>query len=150
MAARRLLVLMLVLLGVSTLAAALVPPQAQREDTASETATEATRSKAGPPSGRIVRARIDASRRRPRTVHLQRGDELSLVVRSRAPDQAEIPAFGLLEDVGRDDPARFDLLPERVGSFEIRLVEAGRVIGRIAVGPGRRSAKRERAPERHR
>jgi hypothetical protein len=150
MAARRLLILMLVLLGVSTLAAALVPPQAQREDTASETATEATRSEAHRPPGRLVKAKIDASRRRPRTIDLRSGDELSLVVRSRAPDQAEIPAFGLLEDVGRDDPARFDLLPERTGSFEIRLVEAGRVIGRIAVGPERRSGKRKQAPERDR
>ena len=45
-------------------------------------------------------------------------------------------------------PELWDLLPERTGVFEVRLVEAKRVIGRIAVRPqepresGRRAGKR--------
>jgi hypothetical protein len=66
-------------------------------------------------------------------VPMRLGDELALVVRSGVADQVEIPAFGQIEDLTPDDPARFDLLPDRTGTFEVRLLEAGRVIGRIRV-----------------
>jgi len=137
MAARRLLIVMLALLALSTLAAALVPPQGQRADTSSTgTTAESERTPKKPaPSGRLSEQAIDASSREPQTIRMRRGDELALTVRSGAPDQVEIPAFGRIEDVGRDDPARFDLLAERTGTFEVRLVEAGRVIGRISVRP---------------
>lgn len=138
MAARRLLILMLLLLAISTVAAALVPPQTEREG-APRTAG-APQERTGPadekgPPGRLVTASISADSPKPRTVRLERGDQLALVIRSRRPDQVEIPAFGQLEDVSRDDPARFDLLPDLTGAFEVRVMEADRVIGRIVVGP---------------
>ena len=139
MAARRLLILMLVLLAVSTLAAALVPPQAQRDETTSdtETATKSGRArKDRTPPGRLVERTIHVSPQKPATIHLRRGDQLALTVRSgsKAGDHVEIPAFGLIEDLSLTDPARFDLLLERAGVFRVRLLEAKRVIGRIAVG----------------
>jgi hypothetical protein len=135
MAARRLLIVMLALLALSTLAAALVPPQARRaeETTGTETGRESrpTRDGRGAP-GRLVRRTIDAGRGR-RPIRLRSGDQLALTVRSDVADQVEVPAFGLIEDVGRDDPARFDLLADRVGRFDIRLVEARRAIATISV-----------------
>ena len=138
MAARRLLIVMLALLALSTLAAALVPPPAQRQGETSGTETtrkpeRASRERGVP--GRLVRGTIDASGNGPQAVRLRHGDELALTVRSGAPDQVAIPEFGLIEDVGRDDPARFDLLPDRTGRFAVRLVDAGRSIGTIAVSP---------------
>ncbi|MGH2961701.1 MAG: hypothetical protein ACRDL3_05845 [Solirubrobacterales bacterium] len=145
MAARRLLLLMLVLLAVSSLAAALVSPQSEREQ-GSETGTGRTdtagsdRRKA--PMGRLVREAIDAGDRRPGGIRLRRGDELALTVRSRAAVQVEIPAFGLLEDAARDDPARFDLLLDRRGRFDVRTLAPRRVIGRIVVAPPRDHERR--------
>jgi hypothetical protein len=145
MAARRLLLLMLVLLAVSSLAAALVP-QSEREE-GSGTGPAGTDTGPNRPQkasgGRLVEETIDAQARRPRSIRLHGGDGLALTVRSRAPDQVEIPAFGLLEHVARGDPARFDLLPARNGAFVVRLIESRRVIGRIVVRPERRGPSRQ-------
>jgi hypothetical protein len=134
MAARRLVALMLVLLAVSTLAAALTAPAPEREPRTTEDAGE-PRSRNR--SGRLIEGALDASSRRPDTVEVQSGDQLALTVRSPIPGQVEIPAFGLLEDVAPRAPARFDLLLERPGRFEVRLAGRGRLIGAIVVRPRR-------------
>jgi Flp pilus assembly protein CpaB len=142
MAARRLLILMLVLLAVSTLAAALVPQQGEREETPSNGGTAATeprpeQERSRPPPGTLVRRTIEVAPHGADEIELRRGDQLALTVRSGAADQVEIPAFGQLEDLTPEDPARFNLLPERTGVFEVRLLAARRVIGRIRVRPPR-------------
>jgi hypothetical protein len=145
MAARRLLLLMLVLLAVSSLAAALISPQSER-DQGTETGTGRTGTAGGDdqraPAGRLVRKAIDADARRPRAIRIRRGDELALTVRSRPVVQVEIPAFGLLEDAGRDDPALFDLLVDRRGRFDVTTLEPRRVIGTIVAGPPREPRRR--------
>jgi hypothetical protein len=156
MAARRLLILMLVLLAVSTLAAALVP-QAEREEPGTNGGTATTEPRPGrqsrPPAGALVRRTIEVAPQGADEIELRRGDQLALTVRSGAPDQVEIPAFGQLEDLTPEDPARFDLLPDRTGVFEVRLLAARRVIGRIRVRPReppRDSRGRRAERERHR
>jgi hypothetical protein len=138
MAARRLLILMLVLLGVSTLAAALVPPQGE-EQRATSTDTKTGRpTKAGEdrgPPGRLIKRTIRVAPHGADTVRIHRDDQLALTVRSGVADQVEIPAFGQLEDLTPEAPARFNLLPDRTGTFAVRLLAAGRVIGRIEVKP---------------
>jgi hypothetical protein len=139
MAARRLLILMLMLLAVSTLAAALVPPQGEREETTpsnGETGAGGPRSgqeRNRPPPGALVRRTIEVAPHGADEIELRRGDQLALTVRSGVADQVEIPAFGQLEDLTPEDPARFNLLPDRTGVFEVRLLAARRVIGRIRV-----------------
>jgi hypothetical protein len=135
MAARRLLALLLALLAVSTLAAALTAPAPDREpeDTEGTSASHPGARK----SGRLIEATLDASARRPEQVEVQRGDQLALTVRARAGGQIEVPAFGRLEDIAPAAPARFDLLLERAGHFEVRIAGSGRVIGTIAVRPAR-------------
>jgi hypothetical protein len=135
-AARRLVIVLVLVLALSTLAAALVPPQAEREGAPGGMTTrgkpgDGRRDERAPE--RLVRGVVDAGTRKRETIELRRGDELALTVRSPVPDQVEIPALGRIEHVSRDDPARFDLLPGLTGAFEVRLVEGARVVGRIAV-----------------
>lgn len=134
MAARRLIILMVLLLAASTIAAALAP-QSNRSDDETTTTTEVA-----PPDriagGELVRATIDASAEKPRTLRIAVGDQLALVVRTPEPAQIEIPEFGLLEDAERDAPARFDLLAEREGMFSVQattLEDTDRVVGTLAV-----------------
>lgn len=92
-------------------------------------------------AGKLVHARLDAGPPHRETIVLRRGDQLGLVVRSGGFDQVEIRAFGVLEDVAGEDPARVDLLADREGTFPIRLIEARQTIGRIEVR-GPRDGKR--------
>jgi hypothetical protein len=144
MAARRLLILMLVLLAVSTLAAALVPPQDSGDETTARTETRSTgggRNGERTPPGRPVSRTIRVAPHGIARVHVRLDDQLALTVRSGVADQVSIPALGQIEDITPEAPARFDLLLERAGVFEVRLVDAKRTIGRIAVGhPPRRSS----------
>lgn len=128
---------MLVLLGVSTLAAALVPVEQSSEDEETTTTTEP----APKPSGRLVTRRVEAGARRPATIRLRLGDQLALTVTSRRADQVAIGRLDEIADVGRDEPARFNLLPFEPATHRIRLLEARRTIGRIEVS-------RRRAPRR--
>jgi hypothetical protein len=128
-AARRLLILMLVLLGVSTVAAALVPVDRTVDD---ETTTTTTSTREAP-TGELVPESIDAGADTPTTIRVQVGDQLQLRVTSPEPDEVEIPALDELEDVDPEAPARFDLLLFNRGQFPVRLVEAERKIGEIVV-----------------
>lgn len=143
MAARRLLILMLVLLVVSTLAAALVPPQAEREQEPAgprRAGPDATRTE--PEGGRLIRRALQVSPKQgAEAIEMRRGDELELTVRSDVADQVEIPAFGRLAFAGPEAPARFYLLPDRTGVFEVRALEADRVIARITVVQAERARR---------
>jgi hypothetical protein len=83
-AARRLVIVMLVLLGVSTLAAALVPVEPPSDD---EETTGATDPLPRPePRGRLVRKRISAQDERPARIRIRTGDQLELTVASKRAD----------------------------------------------------------------
>jgi hypothetical protein len=132
---------MLVLLGISTVAAALVPIDRQAAD--DETTTTSTDNEAREQArGDLVPASIDAGARKPATVVMRLGDQLELRVTSTRADQVEIPRLGELEDVDADAPTRFDLLPFETGTYAVRLVDAARKIGEIEVRP-RQAAKSE-------
>ena len=136
MAARRLLILMLVLLVASTLAATLISPQAEHEETTSRgDRTSAERGRGGTQRqlGNRVSKTIDASAKGVERIRLRLGDQLALTVRSAIADQVEIPALGLLADVDPDAPARFDILAQTRGEFEVRLLDARRTVGGITV-----------------
>jgi len=133
MAARRLLIVMLVLLGISILGGTLLPPQRARDrSTTTETTKEPT-VRDTLPRGELLRERISVSPDKTYKVEIQVGDQLLLAVHSRKPDQVEIPRLGLIETVDRFAPARFDILATEPGSYPIRLVVADRTVGRIAV-----------------
>lgn len=143
MAARRLLIVLVILLAISTFAALLVPPQGtdEGEDETLGSTPTGTEGRRPPPRGELVRASIDADQAKPRSVQLKLGDQLSLEVRSRRADQVVISGFGLIDDVERDAPARFDLFADRTGRFAVRLLDRSETVGRIVI-----DARRPRGP----
>ncbi len=145
MAARRLVIVMLVLLGISALAAALVPGQRvnQGTDTTDSTATGETTEVL--PEGRLLTATINAARTKQQAVRIKLGDELILLVKANLRDDVEIPALGVVEPVDPLTPARFDLLPTQTGSYPVRLVTEHRRVGRLQV-LARKSKKKPKEP----
>jgi hypothetical protein len=150
MAARRLLIIMVVLLVLSSLAAALVPPPTERSSTdEGQKTTTTARSGPGAPGreGELLRARVEADARRPAQISARVGDQLALTVEAKAFREVEVPALGLLEPAAPGDPARFDMLVERPGSFLVRLVDGGRAIARIEARGGARVSRSARSGE---
>jgi hypothetical protein len=143
MAARRLIMILLVLLFVSSLAAALVPIDRSSDSTTTSTSTTTALTQASQ-AGREVITRIDARERKPETIRVRVGDQLQLTVDGRAPDQVEIPRLDLLEPVSFGAPARFDLLADEPGTYAIRLLEARRTIGKLVVRPPKPRANKDR------
>ena len=150
MAARRLLIVLVVLLAISTFAALLVPPPGGDEgdqQTIGSTVT-GTGGRPAPSRGELVNASIDADANKPQNVRLELGDQLALLVRSRTPDQVEIRGFGLVDDVERYAPARFNLLADRPGRFDVRLLDRRETVGQIVIDmerPRRNTRERSRA-----
>ena len=145
MATRRLLIVMLVLLGISALAAALVPGQRLNQGTDSSSSTTTEETTAVVPQGRLLTATINAARTKQQAVRITLGDELILLVKANLRDDVEIPALGVVEPVDPVTPARFDLLPPQTGSYPVRLVTEHRRVGRLQVLP-RKSKKKPKEP----
>jgi hypothetical protein len=137
MAARRLIVVMLVLLGLSTLVAALVPAPQSSEDGPGTPTGPAGGPGARRPShgaGGLVTARIRVSDRSPEVVRVRPGQRLVLLVGGAVGDDISIPAFGLTETMAPTAPARFDLIVDRAGRFPIRAFGTERPVGSIVSG----------------
>jgi hypothetical protein len=138
MAARRLILVMLVLLVLSSAVAALIP--IERDALEGSSSTTSTTVQEPPATGELVRRKVDADAKRPPTIRITRGDQLELTVTSSRPGQIEIVALGVLQDVDRFLPARFDVLPADRGTYSVGFIPpeppgaTGRVIARIAVG----------------
>jgi hypothetical protein len=122
MAARRLLIVMLILLGLSTLAAALVPQRNPRDGGTSTgtatTQTEPTTTEAVPTYLPPTKITV-GGKKFPVVAPVHVGDQLTLLVRSRFPAEIEIPEFGLIRFATPDTPARFELLAHTAGTFGI-------------------------------
>jgi hypothetical protein len=139
MAARRILILMLAVLAVSTLGAALIAPQPEPDTETSTTTPRADDGSASVPSrdGQLIEASVRTGARRLETIRVRPGDQLELTVRSRIDGQVEIRRFGLIEDLGPAMPARFSLLMSEPGSFAVRLAGSRRDVATIEVAASR-------------
>jgi hypothetical protein len=151
MAARRLLIVMLVLLGLSTLAAALVPQHSLRDNnTTGATATQPTPTTTplAPPAERSLSAGIVVGGKKipvvagpvcrkgaPKcdpSIHV--GDQISLRVLSRRGQAAlAVPTFGLVGIASPNAPAFFNLLPREAGTIGILFTSTRKVAARIEV-----------------
>jgi hypothetical protein len=155
MAARRLLIVMLILLGLSTLAAALVPQHALRAPNATSSTTTTTpaptTTTAGPSPaffpptkitvGRKVKIRGVKKVQVPVVAPLHVGEQLSLHVRSRFPTQLSIPALGLVGFAAPNVPAMFELIADTPGRIGILFEPSGKVAAQIeVVKPKRKTA----------
>jgi hypothetical protein len=137
-AARRLVIVMLVLLAISTLAAALLPPPERQRSTVPPRAQtqRLTHNPNGPKHGLLLDARMRVSNP-PKTVRVDRGDQLRLDVSSPSGEGIEIFRLGLVTPATAFAPAEFDLLATEIGTFAVQTVESGRLVGRLLVGkPG--------------
>ena len=139
MAARRLLIVLLVLLGLSTLAAALVPQRTlnDRGTTATTTTQSTTTAPTATPNPAFLRpTKITVGGKKfPVVSPITVGDQLRLLVRSRFPAEISIPEFGLVAFASPDAPARFELLPSTPGTFGILFAASGKPAGQIEVVP---------------
>jgi hypothetical protein len=140
MFARRLLVLVAVLMGLTALAATLSPPPDRIGRGSTATATPTPAPPAAPAAtapgraGGVVRARISASRASvPRVVRAARDELVELVVAGDVVDTVAIDGLAVLEPIDPDSPARVELYADRAGEFPIRLLGAGRQIGTLRV-----------------
>jgi hypothetical protein len=131
MAARRLMALLLVVLVVSTVAAALIAPLRQDPElTPTEEATQArdaAQAAGADDSGRLIQKSVQTPSRNPPKVRMRPGDQLELTVHTRTATQVEIPRLGQLEDAAPDAPAHFSFLASSAGRFEARALGAGPV-----------------------
>jgi hypothetical protein len=130
-AARRLILVMLALLVLSSIAAALIPVERDRVPPRESTTTE-PRAPTIPP-GTFVHRTISADAKRMARIEIRVGDQLGLKVTSKRPGLVEIPAFGELENVDPAFAGHFDLLALQPGSFPVLLVDDERTIARIEV-----------------
>lgn len=135
MAARRLILIMLALLVLSSIAAALVPiDRAALRDTSTTTVVAEPER-----TGGRHRARVDLGTERVRRIPVRLGDNLTLTVTGRSPGLVEVAGLGQTENVDPDAPAVFDLRPYATGEYPVRLLESGRRIAVIEVSrAGRR------------
>ncbi|MFL5907749.1 MAG: hypothetical protein ACJ75Z_09160 [Solirubrobacterales bacterium] len=162
MTARRLLIVMLVLLGISTLAAALVPQRTLRRGTTSTAITQPAQTQPATAGGRILMAKIvvggkkvpvvagpvcspDAKPKCTSPIHV--GDQVTLLVFSRIPAELEIKEFGLVGFAAPTTPARFELLPDAPDTIGILFADSGKVAGRIEVLPAGGPKKKKRPPK---
>lgn len=131
---------MIVLLVASSVVAALAPiPEPTGDD--STTTTDTRVAATGDSLTRTLRTNAGE----PETIRVRVGDQLALEVVGQRYDLVEIPALGQLEDLDPQSPARFNLLLDEPGTYEVRLSRAQRLIGRIEVAQGRRGADRPAA-----
>jgi hypothetical protein len=158
MAARRLIIVLLVLFGISVAAAAIAPDRqggligASDSDSTSTSSTSTSSTSPAPaPTGETLTARIDASSSHPETVEGFVGDQLELHVTCRGNGRViEIGEYGVTDFAAPDAPATFDLLLREPGRFPITDGDSGRIVGRLAVRKpaGEHGGGRER--DRHR
>ena len=148
MAARRLIAVMLVLLFLSSLAAALAPVE-PRDGTTTATTTEPV-SEPAAGRGALLRETIDAAAKRPARIEASVGDQLQLRVTARRPGSIQLVGLGADEDIDSLAPALFDVLLDRPGKFPVREVQSGRRIGLILVSDrrARRGPAQAPAPSR--
>ena len=130
MLARRLLVMVAVVMGLTALAAGMASTPVKTRDHA---VSPADVHGPAPVVGVDVSRTVDLARRR--TVAVNEGDLLHLTVRGDALDTVELVGLGLLAPIAPDTPAEFDLRTDRPGSYPIRLLDDGSPAGRLRVTP---------------
>jgi hypothetical protein len=132
--ARRLLILLAVLLGLSALAASVAPPQRPLGDFGAPAPTQAPPVQPAPQPPRTIARTIVADRLTgPARVRARVGDTVQLVVRSSRLDSVAVADLAPVQAVEADSPAQFEILADMPGSYPITFVESGRRIGLLEV-----------------
>jgi hypothetical protein len=147
LAARRLLIVMVVLLGLSTLAAALVPQRTLNGggtgSTTTTTSTPTTTSTTTPAPLSVEVPITVGPKKRP-LVSADVGDQFTLLVTSTEPREISIPEFGLSAFAAPNAPARFELLTQTPGRFGILFASSDRVAADLEVLTAKQRAKQKK------
>ena len=128
MLARRLMVLVLVLTGVTLVAALLAPPP--REPAAPQTGGAEAPAEIAEP----VEITLDTAEGQ-RDAEVSEGDIVHLIVRSSRNDSVELRGLDLIRTVAPDTPAEFDVLADAPGDYPIVLLDAAETVGNLRVTP---------------
>lgn len=138
MAARRLIIVLLALMAISTVAAILAPPIEERSaETSTETTSTSVDDGEEQAVGALLEKRIDAGGR-PERIDAVVGDRLSLTVTSPTPTNVQVPALGLIAFADRGTPARFDFALREEARYRVELDDGAAVATiEVAAAPGR-------------
>ncbi len=139
MAARRLLIVMLVLLGVSSVIAIVVPepkrddPPARETATTGETGATGTTGESGEndslsqkdaepnPASETLARTVELGTGKPEKIEAQTGARVILTVKAENGSEVEIEGLGLSGFADRFAPAVFDVvLPSEPGEFQVK------------------------------
>lgn len=144
MAARRILILFVVLMGLGVLASSIAPrggvPGGPGTTPTTQTRTTPTIEQPPSPPTNLVKADVqapDAADRafRPERIKAAQGDRVVLLVRATFEDQVQVDGYDLIEPVSQFAPAAFDFIADQAGSFDVRLLGADRIVARLVVTP---------------
>jgi hypothetical protein len=124
---RRVLVVVILVMGLTAIAASLNAPDRRVRPGTAPAPT-------APPAGasHTVEQTLDADAEAA-TVQARVGDLVQLRVIARAPDS--VLFAGQTEVVDPDSPARFELYADTPGEYPVRLVDAARLVGTVLVRP---------------
>jgi hypothetical protein len=129
MLARRMLVLVAVLMGITALVAGLSAPPARTPAPAPESPPVA--GGAAPAPSPLVERTLRLGHRR--TVSVAEGKVLRLTVQGDALDVVELVGLDQLEPIAPESPAVFDIPVDDPGRYPIRLTDAGTDAGVLRV-----------------
>lgn len=128
---------MAVLLGLTALAASLAPrPRVTDPGAAAPRAASpspASPADSGGGSRRVVVTVKADEGTRPAIVRARPGDVVELTVEGDVLESVELEGLNEIEPLEPGSPARFEVLADTEGRYAIRLIDAGRRIGRIDV-----------------
>jgi hypothetical protein len=117
---RRVLLLAALVLGTAALIASLSTPQGGGSDNDSPPGPSQTTTEAAEPTREL---RLDVTRRS--IITIARGSHVVLRVEVPEPGEVAIPELGLTGNAAPGTPARFDVLAERTGRYDLIFVPAG-------------------------
>jgi hypothetical protein len=130
---RRFLLLVVVLMGLTALAASLAPrePLIRNRDQRAGTVTPTPT--ASPVAGKTLEPieRTIFTAENPARVAVRKGQILQLTVRGSEVDSVQV--LDEIEPLEEDSPALFDILADAPGEYPIELVDADRQIGTLVV-----------------
>ncbi len=135
MAARRLIAVLLVLLFLSSLAAALAPVETREDSQGDSTPVESPSTAPQAAGGVLLSEKITARAQEPPIVRATAGDQLQLTVRVDDVATIAVEEFGEADDADPLSPARFDLFLTQAGSYSVTILETGREVAKIEVAP---------------
>jgi hypothetical protein len=145
MLARRLLILIAVLMGLTALTAGLAPRQVEEEPQRTPPTTTPAPQTAGPASPDdsvadelaepgVTQHVIDAGpEAKPLRITARTGERVRITVEGDVLDSVELGDGVAIDQISPGAPASFELLPDKPGSYSITLVDAERRVGRLVI-----------------